>query len=182
MMRKWSRQSSSTPLQMRSRVRPNISRVMAEEDDCPAAASHDNADVARLGACAHPDGHVGKIRLLLDLWLGYFILNYLTPAGVMGLLMRRGKVHHHLRLLFPKCDQPACFWRVLRFPAWQKVLNAIVSIYQSTPRAWWKAWIDQFKLQNKVALWTYSYEKGLVGHHQSIKLWLMPELKGSPLQ
>lgn len=60
-MRKWSRQSSRTPLQMRSRVRPNISRVMAEEDDRPATAGHDNAGVARLQACAHPDCYVSNV-------------------------------------------------------------------------------------------------------------------------
>lgn len=58
MMMKWSKQSSRTPLQMRSRVRPNISRVMAKEDDQPAIASHNEAGVARLQACAHPDGVV----------------------------------------------------------------------------------------------------------------------------
>lgn len=52
---------------MRSRVRPNISRVMAEEYDRPVTASHDNAGVVKLVAGAHPNGYVDNIRQLLDL-------------------------------------------------------------------------------------------------------------------
>ncbi|KAF6730983.1 hypothetical protein FQA47_017344 [Oryzias melastigma] len=45
---------------MRSRVRPNISRVMAEGGYRPATASPSNAGVARLRACAHRGGRAAE--------------------------------------------------------------------------------------------------------------------------
>lgn len=77
-MRKWSTHSSRTPLQMRSRVRPNISRVMAGGSDRPATASHDRAGVARSQACAHNDGNVGKVSCCYNsdknMWLDDFLM------------------------------------------------------------------------------------------------------------
>lgn len=61
---------------MRSKVRPNISRVMAEEVDRPVTASHDNVDlVTRMHLSWWP---CCECKPLLNLYKGHVVDSHLT--------------------------------------------------------------------------------------------------------